>query len=166
MTATEALEAIRAFGEHEHLDLARGLDLVHDSACAVGVGSRIDTVRAIGDVLRWSEATLEPHIAWEESWLYPQIDALTQTPWATRAARFDHRQIRSLASRLRQDRALCADGLAPADEVRGHLFAYEALLRTHIDREEHLLLPVLAGEGVSAIAGWRRPGDAPDGPRG
>ncbi len=80
MNATEVFEAIRAFGEHEHRDLARGLDLIHDAGCAFGGGSRLDHVRAIGDVLRWSTETLDPHITWEESWLYPQIDAITADP--------------------------------------------------------------------------------------
>ena len=50
------------------------------------------------DVLHWLDGTLGPHIAWEEAWLYPEIDARTGTPWATRAARFDHRQIREMAA--------------------------------------------------------------------
>jgi hemerythrin-like domain-containing protein len=150
MIGTEVYEAIRAFGEHEHLDLARGLDLIHDAGCAIGGASRVDNERAIADVVRWSESTLEPHIAWEESWLFPQIDALTRTPWSTQAARFDHRQIKDLAGRLRHDRELAADGLTSVDNLRCHLFSYEALLRTHIDREEHLLLPVLADEAARA----------------
>ncbi len=150
MCATEVFTAIRAFGEHEHRDLARGLDLIHKAGCTVGTGSRIDTVRAVGAVIHWSAATLEPHIEWEEAWLYPQIDALTGTPWATRSAHFDHGQIRGLANRLRLDEALITQGMQPTDvdEARCHLFAYEALLRTHIDREERLLLPVLADGGV------------------
>lgn len=158
MNANQLFEAIRAFGEHEHRDLARGLDRIHDAGRAMGTGLRVDDVRAIRDVLRWTDATLRPHIAWEESWLYPQIDALTGTPWATRAARFDHGQIEGLAHRLRHDEELAGDGLAASaiPEVRAHLFAYEALLRTHIDREEQLLLPVLAEEaslaGVAAGA--------------
>jgi hemerythrin-like domain-containing protein len=153
MNATEVLEAIRAFGEHEHRDLARGLDRIHAAGCAIGKGLKVDDARAIRDVRRWSEETLQPHIDWEESWLYPQIDGLTHTAWATRAARFDHGQISSLAHRLLRDEELAADGLTPSstDEVRGHLFAYEALVRTHIEREEHLLLPVLADE--AALAG-------------
>ena len=146
MNATEVFEAIRAFGEHEHRDLARGLDLIHDAGCTFGTGSRLDHLRAIGDVLRWSTDSLEPHITWEESWLYPQIDVITGTPWSTRAARFDHGQVRALANRLRNDERAVSEGLTPAaaEEVRCHLFAYEAVLRAHIDREERLLLPVLA----------------------
>ena len=153
MNATQVFEAIRAFGEHEHRDLARGLDRIHEAGCSVGTGLKVDDVRAIRDVLRWTEATLLPHIGWEESWLYPQIDTLTGTPWATRAARFDHAQIEALAYRLRHDEELAGDGLthATVNDVRGHLFAYESLLRSHIDREEQLLLPVLADE--AALAG-------------
>ena len=153
MNATDVFEAIRAFGEHEHRDLARGLDLIHDAGCAFGGGSRPDHLRAIGDVLRWSTDTLEPHIAWEESWLYPQIDLITGTPWSTRAARFDHVQVRGLANRLRRDVRSVSEGLAraAAEEVRCHLFAYEAVLRSHIDREERLLLPVLVDAAAPAV---------------
>ena len=152
MHATEVFEAIRAFGEHEHRDLARGLDRIHEAGCIVGARSRLDDIRVIGDVLHWSTVTLDPHITWEETWLYPQIDASTGTTWATRAARFDHRQIRTAARRLHHDEELASEGLAPAmaDEVRSHLFAYEALLRSHIDREERLLLPVLVDEATRA----------------
>ena len=41
-----------------------------------------------------------PHMAWEESWLYPQIDDRAQTPWATSLVRFDHRQILEQAEHL------------------------------------------------------------------
>ena len=37
---------------------------------------------------------------------------------------------------------------AAADEVRAHLFGFEALLRSHMDREEQLLLPVLAEDAA------------------
>jgi hypothetical protein len=90
MNATEVFDAIRAFGEHEHRDLARGLDRIHSAACRLGSGPHIDDVRAIRDVLRWTVVTLQPHIAWEETWLYPQIETITRTVWSTRAARFDH----------------------------------------------------------------------------
>jgi len=151
MNATEAFEAIRAFEEHEHRDLARGLDRIHDAGRQIGSGSRIDDIRVIGDVLRWSTDTLAPHILWEESWLYPQIDTLTGTSWATRAARFDHGQIRGLASRLHRDEELAIEGLGigAVHEIRAHLFAFEGVLRSHIDREEHLLLPVLAQGAVT-----------------
>jgi hemerythrin-like domain-containing protein len=152
MNADEFFEAIRAFGEHEHRELARGLDRIHAAGCAIGTGLKVDDARSIRDVLRWSDATLQPHIDWEESWLFPQIDDLTRTPWSTRTARFDHAQIHGLIHRLRRDEELAASGLTPTsiDEVRCDLFAYEALLRAHVDREEQLLLPVLTDAAALA----------------
>ena len=106
------------------------------------------------DVLAWATDTLEVHIAWEETWLFPQIDRLAATPWATRPARFDHRQIHAFVSCLRQDEAALGHSIdgAMADEIRSHLFAFESLVRLHIDREERLLLPVLVEEAPAADA--------------
>ena len=152
MGANEFFEAIRVFGGHEHRDLARGLDDIHQAGCDLSLTGRLAAVRSLHEVLTWTEQTLDPHIAWEESWLYPQIDDLTHTGWATRAARFDHGQIHALAARLREDELSISYAMTSvvANEVRAHLFAFEALLRSHIDREERLLLPVLAEEAAAA----------------
>jgi iron-sulfur cluster repair protein YtfE (RIC family) len=140
--------AVWAFSEHEHRELVRGINRIHDVACQIGGWLTPEqSVRVLG-VLDWLERELEPHIAWEESWLYPAIDERTGTPWATRAARFDHGQIRDVASRLRADKRLLQQGRA-ADalpELRCHLFGLEALLRAHMEREERFLIPLLADE--------------------
>ena len=145
MQATAAFDAIRAFGEHEHRDLAGGLAHVHETAELIGTGSYVQARRALREVLVWSARSLEPHITWEEAWLYPQIEQLTGTPWSTRAARFDHAQIAALVAQLRLDEAKATHSVTPATtaDLRFHLFALEAVLRSHIDREEQLLLPVL-----------------------
>jgi Hemerythrin HHE cation binding domain len=100
------------------------------------------------DILGWVDRELEPHASWEDGWLYPEIDARTGTPWATRSARFDHRQIRDMAARLRVDRLLVGDGGGHERiaELRCHLFGLEALLRAHIEREERFLIPLLADD--------------------
>ena len=145
MTATQEYEAIRAFGEHEHRELRWGTGRIHDAASSVSVGSRIEARRAVRDVVAWSGRTLEPHIAWEESWLYPQIEVMTGTPWSTRMARFDHGQIAALVARLRLDEATATHSLTPTScsDLRCDLFSLEAVLNAHIDREEKLLLPLL-----------------------
>jgi hemerythrin-like domain-containing protein len=152
MTAHPIFEAIRAFGGHEHRDLARGLDNIHNAGCDLSLSGRLAAVRSIHEVLAWTEQTLDPHIAWEESWLYPRIDDLTRTSWATRAARFDHGQIHAMAARLHEDELAISYAMtsAVANEVRAHLFGFETLLRSHIDREERLLLPVLAEADAAA----------------
>ncbi len=145
--------AVWAFSEHEHRELVRGIGRIHDVGCEIGGWLTPEqSVRILG-VLDWLDRELEPHIAWEESWLYPEIDNRTGTPWATRAARFDHGQIREVAHKLRADKQVlqqdrAGDRLA---EMRCHLFGLEALLMAHIDREERFLMPLLADARAEAV---------------
>ncbi|MGH2511350.1 MAG: hemerythrin domain-containing protein [Candidatus Limnocylindrales bacterium] len=156
MTArTSETPAAWAFEEHEHHDLERGLNRIHDVASEVGHRPTPELSVDILSVLGWLEHTLEPHIAWEEAWLYPEIDARTGTPWATRASRFDHHQIRQTAERLRLDQATLG-ARAPGDheaETRCHLYSLEALVRAHIEREERFLIPLLnADASVESVS--------------
>jgi hypothetical protein len=147
--------AVWAFAEHEHRDLERGINRVHDVACEVGQRPSPELSVDVIAVLSWIHDTLEPHIAWEDGWLYPEIEARLGTPWATRAARFDHQQIRAMAEHLGRDQAELARH-APGDhraETRCHLFSLEALLRAHLEREERFLIPLLEDDwagGASA----------------
>src|SRR5262245_65052391 len=119
MIAThEVSEAVRAFAEHEHQDLARGIDLVHDAACAVGDVPSVATALAMRDIISWFEFQLRPHLAWEESWLYPRIERITGTAWSTRAARFDPRQLISALERI-QSKELGALHIPGRDEQAG-----------------------------------------------
>jgi iron-sulfur cluster repair protein YtfE (RIC family) len=139
--------AVWAFAEHEHRDLARGINRIHDVACEVGQRATPELSVHLLEVLEWLDSTLAPHIAWEEAWLYPEIDARIGTPWATRAARFDHLQIREMATYLRADHDLLrgAQGGDKA-ETRCHLFSLEALVRAHLEREERFLIPLLVDD--------------------
>jgi len=141
-------QAVWTFEQHEHRDMVRGMNRIHDVACEIGRLPTPEVSVHVLDVLRWLDGTLDPHIAWEEAWLYPQIEARTGTPWATRAARFDHQQVREMAARLRADQPLLNghDATEKQSEARCHLFSLEALLRAHIEREERLLIPLLADE--------------------
>ena len=158
-TGTLEAQAVWAFAEHEHRDLVRGINRIHDVACEIGHRPSFELPVHVSGVLQWLDAVLEPHLAWEESWLYREVEGRIGSPWATRAARFDHRQIREMASRLRADQILLSSD-APGDqhaEARCHLFGLEALLRAHIDREERFLIPLLdddqsAGSDLTATA--------------
>ncbi|MDO8485940.1 MAG: hemerythrin domain-containing protein [Candidatus Limnocylindrales bacterium] len=144
-TKTDGTHAVWAFTEHEHDDLVRGINRIHDVACEIGRRPTPELSVHVLDVLQWLDGTLEPHIGWEEAWLYPEIDARIGTPWATRAARFDHQQVREMAARLRADPHLLSSHEAGDHEaeIRCHLFGLEALLRAHIEREERFLIPLL-----------------------
>jgi hypothetical protein len=143
-TAADA-QAVWAFAEHEHRDLSRGINRIHEVACEIGTRPTLQLAVDVLDVLHWLDATLGPHVAWEDQWLYPRIDALTGTAWATKSARYDHGQIREMATRLRADHMALAGGAAADNyaETRCHLFSLEALLRSHIEREERFLIPIL-----------------------
>ena len=153
VTRVDAEQAIWAFAEHEHQDLQRGINRIHDVACEVGRRPTPELSVDVISVQSWIHDTLEPHIAWEDGWLYPEIEARIGTPWATRAARFDHQQIRQMAERLKEDQVRLGARSAGNDqaETRCHLFSLEALLRAHLEREERFLLPLLAEDAADPL---------------
>ena len=144
-TTAGGTQGVWAFTEHEHRDLARGINHIHEVACEIGHSSTPELSVSLLHILRWLDNTLAPHVAWEEAWLYPEIDRRLGTPWATRAAAFDHQQLRVLAARLRVDQHLLSSRVDgdKQTEIRCHLFSLEALLRAHIEREERFLIPLL-----------------------
>jgi iron-sulfur cluster repair protein YtfE (RIC family) len=144
-TSADSKQVIRSFVEHEHEELRPGVDRIHRAACELASLPADQVSVRVATVLHWVERTLRPHMAWEESWLYPQIDDRARTPWATRLIRYDHQQILQLAERLGSDRVHLEHG--PTHEAamtaRCDLFALEALVRAHVEREERFLLPLL-----------------------
>jgi iron-sulfur cluster repair protein YtfE (RIC family) len=158
--------AMWAFAEHEHRDLARGINRIHDVACLVGHLATPELSARVLDVLHWLDGTLGPHMAWEDGWLFPEIDARTGNPSATRAARFEHRQIREVIARLRADHERLDRRGRPGDknaETRSDLVRLEALIRAHLEREERFLIPLLeVGRKPIHTAGTTSAGRAPD----
>lgn len=154
MTETARTEGIEAFAEHEHLDLVRGINRIHDVACSIGHVSSIEVRRGTDTITHWVHSTVDPHMAWEDRWLYPEVDARAGTSWATASSRFDHQQLRRAAERIRTAADPPASFYAGAghDELRYALFAFEALLRAHVEREERFLIPLL-GEPVGSAQG-------------
>lgn len=153
-TGARSPQAVWAFEEHEHRDLTRGLNDVHDVACGVNAWVHPELPTHVLGILEWMRSDLEPHLAWEEQWLYPELDTRTGTPWATRSARFDHQQIREMAERIRDDQHHLG-GPAGSERLADlccHLFSLEALLRSHIEREERFLIPILIEDLPEAVA--------------
>lgn len=159
MTSTTTLsrQMIWAFVEHEHGELVAGIDHIHDLAEGLA-GLPADRMSvAVGKVLRWVDETLKPHMAWEESWLFPQVDDRAHTPWVTRLVRFDHQQITHQANRLSNDQLDLGHG--PSREtvmqVSGDLVGLETLLRANLEREDHFLMPLLENEADRWTPEWR-----------
>ena len=144
-TATSS-DALRAFVQHEHADLHAGIDRIHETACEIA-SIPADRVSArITGIVGWTERTLKPHMTWEETWLLPEVERRAETPWLARLVRFDHHQIARRAEALGADATRLAHGpeSSATSEARCDLFALEALLRAHLEREERFLLPLLA----------------------
>jgi iron-sulfur cluster repair protein YtfE (RIC family) len=156
-TATGGRQMIRSFVDHEHEELVGGIDRMHEVACELPLLPAPQISARVDGVLRWVDQTLRPHMAWEETWLFPTIDVRAQTRWATHLVRFDHRQITQQAERLRSHRPHIEHGPS-ADaigEIRYDLFGLEALLRANLDREEAFLLPLLEREAERWMPEWR-----------
>jgi hemerythrin-like domain-containing protein len=133
------------FAEQEHRDLAPALDRIHAVARTVGSIAPSDRSSALLDIVKWVQTVLQPHAAWEDAWLYPEIARRAGSPWATKLMTFEHLQIFEVARQLEADLDLLGRGPSRDEmiEPRGHLFALEALLRAHIEREERFLIPLL-----------------------
>ena len=137
--------AEQAFELHEHRELLPWLDRIHDVGCDVGHVPVKDLAVSLHRVILWLETDLEGHAAWEESWLYPEIDQKAGTPWATRTMRFEHHQICAAVRGLAVEQAALGHELTidEASHLASHVFGVEALIRHHLEAEERVLLPVL-----------------------
>lgn len=137
--------AEHAFVENEHRELAWGVDEIHGLGTRIGTIATHDLTYELLQVLTWIEKVLEPHAAWEETVVYDEIDQRAGTTWATKLMRYEHRQIRLLAHRLELDRETLRVETTHDElvELRGRLFALEALIRAHLEREELFLIPLL-----------------------
>jgi hemerythrin-like domain-containing protein len=138
----------RGFASHEHREIGHAVDRIREVGAMRATNDELSA--ATLEILHWLEVVLEPHARWEDHWLYPEIDRRAGTPWATKLMSFEHRQIRDATHELASARtALRESGSSAAViEVRGRLFALEAILRAHLAREERFLLPLLEADWV------------------
>jgi len=137
--------AEHAFEEREHRELVPGINRIHDVAVAVDTIAAPDLSLALLDIVDWIDEVLVPHVAWEDAWLYPQFDQRAGTPWATRTMSYEHHQVRDVARKIVAEREQLRTDPSRAEVIslRGDLFALEAILRSHIEREERFLIPLL-----------------------
>jgi len=148
MTAiAEGRQAVRTFVDHEHQELRTAVGWIHELAEGLSRQPADQRSESVRRVLHWVDVDLKPHMAWEESWLFPNIDESATPHWATALVRFDHRQIVAQGERLRAD---CAyeDPVRSSGVSRlvADLAGLEALLRAHIEREERFVVPLLQPE--------------------
>ena len=104
MTTAIAADAVEVkLVEQEHRRIRDGLANLEQALGDAHLLARPDAIAAAVRALTWLRRDVLPHAAWEEAWLYPQLDSIAGTPWATRAMRFEHEQIREVATLLERD---------------------------------------------------------------
>lgn len=154
MTAqTVVAEGEGRFAAQEHRDLAVGLAHIGETIERSCDLTSTELWARLHRALGWLERELKPHLTWEDVWLYPQLDDLAGTSWATKLPRFEHRQIEAVIAALESDseRWLGRATARTDAEVVAHLSAIRALIAAHMEREERFLLPLL--EDRSAATG-------------
>ena len=139
--------------------LLRRVDTTSEQAVSLH-GAELEAIVAqLADDL---EATLLPHLEWEEQVCYPAADRLAGTPWATRALRVQHEELRRCLDALRAEAH--SDAATPGQDgaaVAGRLATLHALLGSHIAQEEHALLGLLIGPALPLGGPRDRPDAAP-----
>lgn len=153
--STDGRQAIHTFAEHEHEELVAGIGRIHELSEELATMPVDQRAASIGRVLHWIDADLKAHMAWEEYWLFPLIDARAHSPWATRLVRVDHQQIAEQAERLHAHAAY--GGNLPSKqtvELVADLSGLEALLRANVEREERFVLPLLDSDDERLEPEW------------
>jgi hemerythrin-like domain-containing protein len=138
--------------EQEHRELAHSIARIEEVAELVGTLGVNDLTHALETLVARLRAGLLGHADWEDAWLYPHLDGLAGTPWATRMMRFEHRQIAALVDRVEADARRLRERSGPNSlaEVRGHLCSLHTLVTSHVERENHFLIPLLDVAGADA----------------
>ena len=140
--------------EREHQALRAGLSILQGAIEDAHRLTRHELADRVARTTSWLHREVLPHAAWEEAWLYPQADRATGSPWTTRALRFQHAQIRELATALEQASVVAHEHWTP--EIVYHLVAamarLDALLSAHVVQEELSVVPLMQeGAAVHAV---------------
>lgn len=97
-------------------------------------------VAALQRILEFLRGELLRHAEAEERWLYPEIAHRLRHPLATATMKLDHTILRERIAEL------AADDGRDADRLQGALYGMQALLLSHLRKEEDLYLPQLETE--------------------
>jgi len=142
-TSADIIE--RRFVEEEHRRLRTGLANLQEAILATHRQTQSEAMGEVVRTLHWLRRDVLPHAAWEEAWLYSHIDTQAGTPWATRALRFQHEQIREVATALENEFQLAHEHWTSEQACRlvVALTRLETLVAGHLAQEERMVIPLL-----------------------
>jgi iron-sulfur cluster repair protein YtfE (RIC family) len=150
MTTLMSPEAIEGqLLDQEHRQIRAGLANLQEAIGRAHAMSRSDAIDHVVRTLAWLRRDLLPHAAWEEAWLYPNLDTAAGTPWATQALRFQHEQIKEVATALEREFASAEVrwSAEAAYQLAVALTRLEALISAHLAQEQWFVGPLLEMAG-------------------
>lgn len=150
MTAVMSPEAIEGqLLDQEHRQIRAGLSNLQEEIGRAHAMSRSDAIDHVVRTLAWLRRDVLPHAAWEEAWLYPHLDTAAGTPWATQALRFQHEQIKELATALEREFAVAEVrwSAEEAFQLAIALARLETLISSHLAQEQWFIGPLLEMTG-------------------
>ena len=136
---------------HEHREIEHVVGRIEATAEMAGNLAARDLASALRSLLDSIEKTLLPHLDWEDTFCFPEMDRLAETPWATQLLRLQHEQIRRSVERLEED--WLALRREPTHrqllDLRARLDGLHALMRAHLEQEEAVVFPFLETADLS-----------------
>lgn len=131
--------------QREHGSLRLGLSNLQGILDDAHRLTRPELAERVARSTAWMHRDFLPHAAWEEAWLFGQLDHEAGSPRTTRALRFQHGQIRELAAALETASIVAHERWTR--EVEFALIAavarLDALLSAHLAEEELIVLPLI-----------------------
>jgi uncharacterized protein (DUF2249 family) len=138
------VEAATAVEQH-HAQLAGSLALrVEAVLAAASAGNEPAAVQARDDLVAWCGHELVPHAAAEEKAMYPHAQARTEGRLLVEGMLGEHEVIRGLVGEL-------ADATEPT-RAAAAARALQALVETHLTKENELILPILVTAADVSLA--------------
>lgn len=143
VTAADRVEGRIIHEEHQRL--RTGLAALEQTIADAYRLSRPELSDRVHRALEWIRRDLLPHAAWEDAWLYPQLDREAETPWATRVLRFEHTQINEIAVGLETDAQELRErwSMELAFRIVARIASLHCIVAAHVAQEERFVLPVL-----------------------
>lgn len=158
LTAADVVE-VRII-EREHQALRVGLSNLEGTIDDAHRLTRGELADRIARTTAWAHREFLPHAAWEEAWMYAQLDQATGSPWTTRALRFQHEQIRELATALETVSVAAHEHWTPeiVHRVIAAMARLDAVISAHLAQEELFVLPLLEDQAGHAARTHETPG--------
>ncbi len=132
----------------EHRVLEPLMARLEATAGLVGTLPTVELAGVLRKLIDELEKTLLPHLAWEEGFCYPEIERLAGTASPTRCLRIQHEQLRRSVEGFEADWLRLLEGTdhRMVLAVRAQLHEFHALLSSHLEQEELVLLTFMEAE--------------------